>query len=95
MKTLTLILAFLPLNVFSVLARFLPHSYIGVAGLAAAVLALVAIVTSHPVWPPKIGYHRSSKCSRTAIPTSVMEIVHLAWIRCVPGRGGPRNGPNT
>jgi len=54
MKSLTLILAFLPLIVFSVLARFLPHGYIGVAGLAAAVVALIAIVTSRPIWPPKI-----------------------------------------
>jgi hypothetical protein len=54
MKTLTLILAFAPLIVFSVLARLLPHGYIGVAGLAAAVVALIAIATSHPVWPPKI-----------------------------------------
>ena len=54
MKTLTLILAFLPLIAFSLLARFLPHGYIGVAALAAAVIALIAILTSHPVWPPKI-----------------------------------------
>jgi hypothetical protein len=54
MKTLTLILAFLPLIVFSVLSRFLPHGYIGFAGLAAAVVALIAILTSRPVWPPKI-----------------------------------------
>jgi len=54
MKPLTLILAFLPLVIFSVLARFLPHGYIGVAGLAAAVVALIAILTSHPIWPPKI-----------------------------------------
>jgi hypothetical protein len=54
MKPLTLILAFLPLVVFSVLARFLPHGYIGVAGLAAAAVALTAILTSHPIWPPKI-----------------------------------------
>jgi intracellular septation protein A len=54
MKTLTLILTFLPLIVFSVLARFLPHGDIGVAGLLAAVMAIVAIATSHPVWPPKI-----------------------------------------
>ena len=54
MKPLTLILAFLPLIVFSVLSRFLPHGYIGIAGLAAAVIALIAIATSHPVWPPKI-----------------------------------------
>ena len=54
MKTLTLILTFLPLIIFSVLARFLPHGDIGVAGLVAAVAALIAIATSHPVWPPKI-----------------------------------------
>jgi hypothetical protein len=54
MKSLTLVLAFLPLVVFSVLARFLPHGYIGVAGLVAAVAALVAILTSHPIWPPKV-----------------------------------------
>jgi intracellular septation protein A len=54
MKSLTLVLAFLPLIVFSALARLLPHGYIGVAGLAAAVAALIAILTSHPVWPPKI-----------------------------------------
>jgi hypothetical protein len=54
MKSLTLVLAFLPLLVFSVLARFLPHGDIGIAGLAAAVVALIAILTSHPIWPPKI-----------------------------------------
>src|SRR6201987_3988932 len=54
MKSLTLILAFLPLIVFSLLARFLPHGYVGIAGLAAAATALIAIATSHPVWPPKI-----------------------------------------
>ncbi len=54
MKTLTLILTFLPLIVFSVLARFLPHNYIGVAGLTAAVIAVMAIARSHPIWPPKI-----------------------------------------
>ena len=54
MKSLTLILAFLPLIAFSLLSRFLPHGYIGIAGLVAAVIALIAIATSHPVWPPKI-----------------------------------------
>jgi hypothetical protein len=54
MKTLTLILTFLPLIVFSVLARFLPHGDIGFAGLTAAVIAVIAIARSHPVWPPKI-----------------------------------------
>ena len=54
MKSLTLILAFLPLIAFSLLARFLPSGYIGVAALAAAVIAAIAIATSRPVWPPKI-----------------------------------------
>ncbi|HEY3957351.1 MAG TPA: hypothetical protein VGM53_28625 [Streptosporangiaceae bacterium] len=54
MNSLKLILTFLPLITFSVLARFLPHSDIGVAGLAAAVVALIAIATSRPIWPPKI-----------------------------------------
>jgi hypothetical protein len=54
MKSLTLILAFLPLIAFSLLSRFLPHGYIGIAGLAAALIALIAILTSHPIWPPKI-----------------------------------------
>jgi hypothetical protein len=51
MKPVTLILAFLPLIVFSLLSRFLPHGDIGIAGLAAAVTALAVIVTSHPIWP--------------------------------------------
>ncbi len=54
MKTLTLILTFLPLIIFSVLARFLPHGDIAAAGLAAAAAALIAIAASHPRWPPKI-----------------------------------------
>jgi hypothetical protein len=54
METLTLTLAFLPLVAFSLLARFLPPGDIGIAGLAAAVVALIAIATSHPLWPPKI-----------------------------------------
>ena len=54
MKTFTLILAFLPLVAFSLLARFLPSGYIGVAALAAAVIAGIAILTSRPIWPPKI-----------------------------------------
>jgi hypothetical protein len=54
LKSLTLILAFLPLIAFSLLSRFLPHGYIGVAGVVAAVIALIAIAISRPVWPPKI-----------------------------------------
>jgi hypothetical protein len=54
MKPLTLILAFTPLIVFSLLARLLPHGYIGLAALVAVAAALVAMATSHPFWPPKI-----------------------------------------
>ena len=54
MKPLTLILAFSPLIVFSLLSRLLPHGDIGIAGLAAALVALAVILTSHPIWPPKI-----------------------------------------
>src|SRR5580693_9265411 len=54
MKPLLLILSFLPLIAFSVLARLLPHGDIGVAGLVAAVIAAIAMVAVRPVWPPKI-----------------------------------------
>jgi hypothetical protein len=54
MKSMNLILAFLPLITFSLLARWLPHGDIGIAALAAALVALVAIAVSRPVWPPKI-----------------------------------------
>jgi hypothetical protein len=54
MKPLTLILAFTPLIVFSLLARLLPHGYIGLAALIAVVAALIAMATSRPFWPPKI-----------------------------------------
>ncbi len=54
MKPLALVLAFLPLVAFSVLSRVLPHGYVGVAGLVAALAALLAMATSHPRWPPKV-----------------------------------------
>ena len=54
MKPLSLIIAFTPLIIFSLLSRVLPHGYIGVAGLVAAVSALIAMAISRPVWPPKI-----------------------------------------
>ncbi|MCX4744455.1 hypothetical protein OG455_02795 [Kitasatospora sp. NBC_01287] len=54
MKTSTLVLAFLPLIAFSLLARFLPSHAIGLAALVAALLALIAIAISRPVWPPKV-----------------------------------------
>jgi hypothetical protein len=54
MKSLGLILAFLPLIAFSFLSRFLPHHLIGVAGLVAAVCAVIVIFASRPIWPPKV-----------------------------------------
>jgi hypothetical protein len=54
MKPKQLILSFLPLVAFSLLARLLPHSDIGVSALIAAVCAVIAILAVRPVWPPKI-----------------------------------------
>jgi hypothetical protein len=54
MKPIPLIVAFLPLVVFSLLSKVLPSADIGVAALVAAVLAAVAMVTPRPAWPPKI-----------------------------------------
>jgi hypothetical protein len=54
MKSRSIIVAFLPLIVFSLMARFLPTDAIGVAGLAAAAVAVVVMLTSRPIWPPKI-----------------------------------------
>ncbi|HEY1919688.1 MAG TPA: hypothetical protein VGH27_29305 [Streptosporangiaceae bacterium] len=54
MRPRTLILAFAPLIVFSVLTRILPSGLIGAAALAAAVIVLIAELTSRPGWPPKL-----------------------------------------
>jgi intracellular septation protein A len=54
MKPLALILAFLPLIAFSFLSRFLSHGDIGVAGLVAAVCAVIVILVNRPVWPPNV-----------------------------------------
>ena len=52
MRPLTLILVFLPLLVFSVLARLLPAGLIGVAALAAAATVLMTALATRPIWPP-------------------------------------------
>jgi hypothetical protein len=54
MKPLPLILSFLPLIAFSLLARLLPHGDVGVAALTAAVIGVIAAVAVRPVWPPKV-----------------------------------------
>jgi hypothetical protein len=53
-KPLPLILAFLPLVAFSLLARLLPTGDFGFAALVAAVIALIVLVAARPIWPPKI-----------------------------------------
>lgn len=54
MKSRSIIVAFLPLIAFSIMARFLPSDSVGIAGVVAAGVALVVMLTSRPVWPPKI-----------------------------------------
>jgi hypothetical protein len=54
LKTVQLVLAFLPLIAFSLMSRFLGHGDIGIAGLVAAVVAVIVILISRPIWPPKI-----------------------------------------
>jgi hypothetical protein len=54
MKPLPLILGFLPLTVFSLLARLLPSHDFGIVALISAVVAVIAIVAHRPVWPPMI-----------------------------------------
>jgi len=54
MRPLTLLLAFAPLIIFSVLARLLPSGLIGTSALAAAVIVFMAGLTSRPIWPPKL-----------------------------------------
>jgi hypothetical protein len=53
-KLIPLILGFSPLIAFSLLTKILPSNDIGVAGLVAAFLALAVMMTSRPIWPPKI-----------------------------------------
>src|ERR1700753_3292795 len=53
MRPLTLILVFLPLIVFSVLARLLPASLVGVAALAAVATVLMTALAPPAIWPPK------------------------------------------
>jgi MFS family permease len=54
MKPLSLILAFLPLVAYSLLARLLPAHDFGIAALIAAVIAVIVLVTVRPIWPPKV-----------------------------------------
>jgi hypothetical protein len=54
MKPLPLILGFLPLVVFSLLARLLPSHDFGIVALICAVIAAIVIVMHRPVWPPMI-----------------------------------------
>ena len=65
MKPLTLILAFTPLIVFSLLARLLPHGDIGVAGLAgyAAAERVGAVVDATHPFAETISAHAVDACA--------------------------------
>jgi hypothetical protein len=54
MKPLSLIIAFLPLVAFSLMAKWLPGGDIGIAGVVAAAIAAIALLAIRPHWPPKI-----------------------------------------
>jgi hypothetical protein len=54
MKPLHLLLGFSAFIVFSLLTRWLPAAYIGIAALVAAALAVAAMLAFPPRWPPKI-----------------------------------------
>ena len=54
MKLISLIVAFLPLVAFSLLARLLPTGDFGIAAVVAAAVAAIAMVADKPRWPPKI-----------------------------------------
>jgi hypothetical protein len=54
MKPLSLIIGFLPLVVFSLMAKWLPGRDIGIAGVVAAAIAAIALLAIRPHWPPKI-----------------------------------------
>ena len=54
MKPLQLILGFLPLIAFSLLARLLPSHDFGVAALLSAGVAVIAMAAHRPIWPPML-----------------------------------------
>lgn len=54
MKPLQLVLGFLPLIAFSLLARLLPSHDFGVAALLSAAVAVIAMAAHHPIWPPML-----------------------------------------
>src|ERR1700722_14928169 len=53
-KQISLLLAFVPLAAYSLLAKFLPSRDIGIAALVAALLTLLVMLSSRPIWPPKL-----------------------------------------
>jgi len=77
MKSLALILAFLPLVVFSLLARFLPHGYLGIAGLVRDGLTNREIGTRLFVSPRTVQTHVSHILQKTGLRSRV-EIARFA-----------------
>ena len=54
MKPLSLVLGFLPVIAFSLLARLLPAGDFGLAALISAAIAGIVMAVTRPPWPPKI-----------------------------------------
>jgi hypothetical protein len=87
-KQLPLIIGFSPLIVFSLLAKILSSGDVGIAGLVSALLALAVMLTSHPVWPPKI----INACSFVlftvlAVLGFVLDKGDKKWLATWPGGG--------
>jgi hypothetical protein len=83
-----LIVGFSPLIAFSLLTKLLPSGDVGIAGLVAALLALAVMLTSHPVWPPKI-INASSFLLFTvlAVLGFVLDKGDKVWLATWPGGG--------
>ena len=82
-KQIGLIIGFLPLFAFSLLAKFLPSGHIGFAGLVAALLALAVMLTSRPVWPPQL-----LNASSSPVPRFSRTRLQLGEARPLDGRPG-------
>jgi hypothetical protein len=87
-KQIPLIIGFSPLIAFSLLTKFLPSGDVGIAGLVAALLAVAVMLTSHPIWPPKI----INACSFVVF--TVLAVLGFAldkgdkvWLATWPGGG--------
>lgn len=87
-RLVPLVIGFSPLIVFSLLTKILPSGDVGVAGLVAALLALLAMLISRPIWPPKI----LNACSLViftvlAVLGFALDTGDKTWLATWPGGG--------